>query len=890
MVAISYYENLERERREEEEARQEALARNRTAGNWLKGILGLATFNENVWRGATSGSTDKFLELSSQADPVELALGVATLVAFSYAGGLGTKLGRAAAKNPKGGRLITYDEVSQSARQNGYKINPDVKPKIQAEINRINNLGERQQLQGLQKIRTDTIEQATELLKKASPAEKPKLEQTIRETTAKYENGGKQIQVYDLNKADPYRQYKIENGKVVEDLQASVDNLNKLDPDIQFKVENGAIARIRKAADPEVVKRNEAITDANIEQVKQLYREAAEREARAKAAREKAKGEDKAIDEDPDFDEKGTPDGGLDEVIETKEKLKESDKPDFGDKAEGKEVEDIEETIGEKAESKAGSKEVDTTGKAAAAGAAAIIATEVVEKVTRGEDGETRRRRNFEEADEDVGKSGFTTEPVTTSEPKTTPATNTQGVGGERPPKGTFNYVNHKEKTTQTTENIDELFQVTIKVCTDVYDNRIGEIENYFYFESRNFDIPFLFYIQRRTLYIAFRGTASISNVITDLTTADISILKNFSNSNFLSSHHPFKDILPPKASRIEFHLGTILSLAKSYPFIIEQIKKAQNLVNSIVLCGHSLGGAAAQLFTYVYNNSYQDQDQDYRLPIRHLVTYGQPRILFDKPEYIQLFEESVTGYHRVWNTIDPIPYLPFRKQVFIDKMMSSNILSGYVHVGASFNLLSNIVNNDVDLLLYKILQGNKELIEQLLDKKDLLNNSKLLKFMLSDKYLALQLHSFIECLKNVEVKEEISEEQLVYLANELEKDTSKLLSYSEKCDLLKPWGLDEILKNNPIADDVDEENWCIEAIGGCSITSNKLSSEAHKLVYYHELLDNLINRQITEKKPIYEVVDEIDFKPRRIDMFDNVLGLVELGGRFPPDPLIVEF
>jgi len=104
MVAISYYENLERERREREQAEEDARARNRTAGNWLKGILGLASFNENVWRGATSGSTDKFLELSAQADPVELALGVATMVAFSYAGGLGTKLGRSAAKNNKGGR------------------------------------------------------------------------------------------------------------------------------------------------------------------------------------------------------------------------------------------------------------------------------------------------------------------------------------------------------------------------------------------------------------------------------------------------------------------------------------------------------------------------------------------------------------------------------------------------------------------------------------------------------------------------------------------------------------------------------------------------------------------------------------------------------------------
>ena len=42
---------------------------------------------------------------------------------------------------------------------------------------------ERQQLEGLQKIRTDTIEQATKLLRSASESEKPKLEQTIRESS-----------------------------------------------------------------------------------------------------------------------------------------------------------------------------------------------------------------------------------------------------------------------------------------------------------------------------------------------------------------------------------------------------------------------------------------------------------------------------------------------------------------------------------------------------------------------------------------------------------------------------------------------------------------------------------------------------------------------------------
>jgi hypothetical protein len=205
---------------------------------------------------------------------------------------------------------------------------------------------------------------------------------------------------------------------------------------------------------------------------------------------------------------------------------------------------------------------------------------------------------------------------------------------------------------------------------------------------------------------------------------------------------------------------------------------------------------------------------------------------------------------------------------------MGSNILSGYTHVGNSFNFSGNIVNNDVDLILYEILKGNKEKIEMLLDKKDLLTNSKLLKFMLSDKYLSLQLYTFYKCLEEVEVKEDITEQQLTFLTNELQKDTSKLLSYAEKCDLVKPWGIAEILKMNPLSDDVDEQNFTVDCIAGCSISSNKVTIKAHKLDYYHSLLDDLIARQINDKKPIFEVIDKVDFYERKINLFDNVIGM----------------
>ena len=495
------------------------------------------------------------------------------------------------------------------------------------------------------------------------------------------------------------------------------------------------------------------------------------------------------------------------------------------------------------------------------AGAAAAAAT--------GDTSERNPRRTFGLADNE----GFTSETVKEGE-EGTQSTQEPTPAPSPAPSTTadISFINHKEKRTQTTENIDELFSITIKVCTDAYDNRVGEERNYYYFER--FSVPFLFFVSQKILYIGFRGTDSVSNILTDLTTADIPAFKNNSNSNFLNRHTPFKEILDPIASNIEFFLGVILALKESYKFIVDRIGDIDHSINSIVVCGHSLGGGMAELFTYVYNNSNENKYN--KIPIKHTVTYGQPRVLVDNPAYIELFNNSVRSFHRVWNTQDPIPYLPFKKKVVIDNMLGSNILSGYTHVGASFDLSGNIVNNDVNLLLYEILQGNKDKIQMLLENKDLLTNSKLLKFMLSDKYLNLQLYTFYRCLESVEVREEITEEQLNFLTTELQKDTSKLLSYAEKCNLVSAWGISDILKMNPIGDNVDEENFTIDCIAGCSIASNKITSKAHKLEYYHELLDKLIARQIDKKKPIFEVIDKVNFYKNGNDMFDNVIGMIE--------------
>jgi hypothetical protein len=795
-----------------------------------------------------------WLKATSNMSPEQLALTISTLVIFSAVGN---------AKPTKSGAI-------SFAKSKGNTITESFRQKVERAVEEYNKQDRATQLDGIQKIRQSSVDALVDLRRNTTRrADQVALDIEINEARTKLNESILEKQANDLNKLDRYIQFKVEKGVIVRDkpteLQNKVDDMNAEGGYLgkyKYKVENGEIVIDRPKADPEVIKTNEAITEENLRIAEESIR-------KMKEAEEKAKAEDKKIDEDPDFDEKGTPDGG-DEVIETREKLTDEDKPDFSDtKDTGVRDEPVEEMIDRTIESNRQEEEAtETIKKVSGAGAGAVITTEIVEKLTRGEDDETRRRRNFELDDE----PGFTEEPVkegeegtqatTTPTPAPTPA--------PTPEQANITFINHKEKRTQTTENIDILFSITIDACDKAYDDTIGFQRNYFYFSK--FNVPFLLFITRRTLFIAFRGTASVSNVLTDMTTADIPFFKNNNNSNFLYDHQPFNSILDPVASNIEFHLGIILRLKESYPFIIEKIKDLDHLINSIVVTGHSLGGAMAQLFTYVYNNSNEDKYN--KIPIKHLVTYGQPRILIDKPEYIKLFDNSVEGYHRVWNTLDPVAYVPFKKKVTIDNMMGSNILSGYTHVGNSFNLSGNIVNNDVDLILYEILKGNKEKIEMLLDKKDLLTNSKLLKFMLSDKYLSLQLYTFYKCLEEVEVKEEITQEQLTFLTNELQKDTSNLLNYAEKCDLVKPWGIADILKMNPLTDDVDEQNFTIDCIAGCSISSNKVTSKAHKLEYYHSLLDDLIARQINDKKPIFEVIDKVDFYERKVNLFDGVIGM----------------
>ena len=126
-------------------------------------------------------------------------------------------------------------------------------------------------------------------------------------------------------------------------------------------------------------------------------------------------------------------------------------------------------------------------------------------------------------------------------------------------------------------------------------------------------------------------------------------------------------------------------------------------------------------------------------------------------------------------------------------------------------------------------------------------------------------MYSFYNCLNAVNIKDDVTEEQMNFIIKELQTNIEKLNDYNDKCDLLSPFGLSEILKLNPIGDNVDDTNFSLSCIAGCSIKMNKITKEAHATTYYHEKIDELINRQIYTGKTIFETVENED------GLFENV-------------------
>ena len=402
-------------------------------------------------------------------------------------------------------------------------------------------------------------------------------------------------------------------------------------------------------------------------------------------------------------------------------------------------------------------------------------------------------------------------------------------------------------KTTLDRANIDELLSITVKLSGDAYKPEMGKEENYSYFDQ--FEVPFILYLRQRTLYIGFKGTGDITNVLRDFQT------ESAGGSNKLNDYDVIKDRLSSYHGDIEFHLGFIISCLESYQIIEDKLKDISNVYDKIIVCGHSLGGAVGQIFSYVYNNS---NNWSSKKPIKYLVTYGQPRALFDKEIYIEKYNNTVPNYIRCWNTNDPVPYVPFKKKVFIDKVFGSYMASGFTHVGKSFNLKENLSNNNVNILAYELIQGStKQLIEMLKDY-NIEDTKESLDLLSNKKYLSLLTYCYYENLKVNEIKNDVSLNELENVNLNVEKLMIDKKTIPEKCDIIKPFGLYDLLLANPIVDDLSPiKNFQLSSIPAITVTGNKLGTKAHKLITYQEYINRLLSKQIEERKTLFEIIEE---------------------------------
>jgi predicted lipase len=153
-------------------------------------------------------------------------------------------------------------------------------------------------------------------------------------------------------------------------------------------------------------------------------------------------------------------------------------------------------------------------------------------------------------------------------------------------------------------------------------------IQSLSYNDNKNY-IGFILKQQNNQIWIVFRGTMDISDVLQDVkTTQSLFLNKYLVFTGILQIYNQFRDIL----------LKTITTLS------ISTSKK-------IIITGHSLGAGLSVLTTFDLSNNYNTITY----------TYGCPRV--GNPEFVsqltQQLKDKKSAFYRIQNSSDIITYFP---------------------------------------------------------------------------------------------------------------------------------------------------------------------------------------------------------------------------------------
>lgn len=132
-----------------------------------------------------------------------------------------------------------------------------------------------------------------------------------------------------------------------------------------------------------------------------------------------------------------------------------------------------------------------------------------------------------------------------------------------------------------------------------------------------------------RIVYVAFRGTEDKRDAVADLDVRHVQF---------------------GKMTNIKVHNGFYQQYISIQPEILHSLRSMSGDFDTIIVCGHSLGGALATIAA----TDLAIQMPDKRVKCH---TCGSPRV--GNQEFVELFNACVSENWRVYNANDPVPMIP---------------------------------------------------------------------------------------------------------------------------------------------------------------------------------------------------------------------------------------
>ena len=425
-------------------------------------------------------------------------------------------------------------------------------------------------------------------------------------------------------------------------------------------------------------------------------------------------------------------------------------------------------------------------------------------------------------------------------------------------------------------KDISSLLDLTLQASTDVYrDNIIGDDD---YYLISDYSVPVLFERVEGNLIVAFRGTASISNILTDLNTSNLlSDADNEINSYDLfkdrmehlgvKAHEGFIKVLTesrlPKRLTDESYVGARQAIPL-YEIVRAEIDKYKGSVNDVILTGHSLGGAIATLFYFLYETDNSRKEDKIKM---RLISYGSPRVFYSDSK--DAVESRCTDIIRVFNSRDVVTYVPFHSG-----MRLSNIVSGYTHIGKPLCLDDVQNSNNMNILVKHILSTDKPTTIAMKDSSTQEASELLKNVSLTKEYQEVILGAVLDNMATYEVKEEYQDEHILAMEDMILDSIEPEDNWTDMLDQVKGLGITDLLTQNPVGETQEQQKYTIGSVFGYVLGFNKLTSKEHKLTKYRENLDTAILIELENEEDI------LSGKSEEVKTFEEVVTEAEIEGK----------